>query len=85
VKLDRDNEDALVALRELIDAGFREPVLTDLWSLEMDPFLELLRDDSRFAAMVDEVNRSIADMHQRVLDAESSGNRQSLRAKAEII
>jgi TolB-like protein/Tfp pilus assembly protein PilF len=78
-------EDALVALRELIDAGFREPVLTDLWSLEMDPFLELLRDDPRFAAMVDEVNRSVADMYQRVLDAESSGDWQSLRAKAEII
>jgi hypothetical protein len=78
-------EDALIALRELIDAGFREPVLTDLWSLEMDPFLELLRDDPRFAAMVDEVNRSVADMYQRVLDAESSGDWQSLRAEAEII
>jgi hypothetical protein len=45
-------EDALDALRELVDAGFREPVLTDLWSLDLDPFLAILRDDQRFAASV---------------------------------
>ena len=78
-------EDALIALRELIDAGFREPVLTDLWSLELDPFLRVLRDDQRFADMVDEVNRSLAEMYQRVLDAESGGDWQSLRAAAEIV
>jgi TolB-like protein/Tfp pilus assembly protein PilF len=41
------NEDALGALRSLIDDGFREPVLTDLWSLEQDPFLASLRGDQR--------------------------------------
>ncbi|HSG96943.1 MAG TPA: tetratricopeptide repeat protein [Woeseiaceae bacterium] len=78
-------EDALDALRELVDAGFREPVLTDLWSLDLDPFLAILRDDQRFAAMVDEVNRSLAEMYERVLRAESTGDWDSLRAKAEII
>ena len=78
-------EDALAALRDLIDAGFRDPVLTDLWSLELDPMLDVLKDDQRFTEMLDEVNRSLADMYQRVLDAESSGDWQSLRAEAEII
>jgi hypothetical protein len=78
-------EDALGALRELIDAGFRGPVLTDLWSLDLDPFLAMLRDDQRFAAMVDEVNRSLAEMYERVLHAENTGDWDSLRAQAEII
>jgi TolB-like protein len=78
-------EDALGTLRELIDAGFRDPILTDLWSLELDPMLDVLKDDQRFTELLDEVNRSLADMYQRVLDAESSGDWQSLRAEAEII
>jgi tetratricopeptide (TPR) repeat protein len=78
-------EDALGALRELIDAGFRDPVLTDLWSLGLDPFLAALRDDQRFAAMLDEVHRSLAEMYERILEAENSGDWDSLRAKAEII
>ncbi|HSN50960.1 MAG TPA: hypothetical protein VLS87_00410 [Woeseiaceae bacterium] len=78
-------EDALAALRELIDAGFREPVLTDIWSLELDPFLAVLRDDQRFTEILDEVNRSLADMYERVLEAENSGDWQSLRARAGII
>jgi TolB-like protein/Flp pilus assembly protein TadD len=78
-------EDALGALRALIDDGFREAVLTDLWPLEMDPYLAVLHDDERFATMLDEVRRSIEEMYQRVLDAESTGDWDSLRAKAEVI
>jgi len=78
-------EDALGALRVLIDDGFRDPVLTDLWSLEQDPLLSSLRGDQRFDAMLDEVHRSLAEMYERVLQAESSGDWESLRAKAEII
>ena len=78
-------EDALGSLRELIDAGFRDPVLTDLWSLELDPFLAVLRDDQRFADMLDEVNRSLAEMYDRVLQAEDTGEWETLRAEAGII
>jgi TolB-like protein len=78
-------EDALGALRSLIDDGFLEPVLTDIWSLEQDPFLAILRGDQRFDAMLDDVNRSLGEMYERVLQAERTGNWESLRAKAEII
>jgi TolB-like protein len=78
-------EDALGALRSLIDDGFTEAVLSDIWSLEQDPFLAGLRGDQRFDAMLDEVSDSLADMHERVLDAERTGDWESLRAKAEII
>jgi TolB-like protein/Tfp pilus assembly protein PilF len=79
------NEDALGALRSLIDDGFREPVLTDLWSLEQDPFLASLRGDQRFESMLDEVNRSLGEMYERVLQAERMGDWEGLRAQAEII
>jgi TolB-like protein/tetratricopeptide (TPR) repeat protein len=78
-------EDALSLLRELVDDGFREAVLSDLWSLAQDPFLVMLRDDQRFEVMVDEVNRSMAEMYERVLQAERTGDWESLRAKAQII
>jgi TolB-like protein len=78
-------DDALGALRSLIDDGFTEPVLTDLWSLGQDPFLTGLRGDQRFDAMLDEVSRSLGEMYERVLQAEGSGDWESLRAKAKII
>jgi hypothetical protein len=78
-------EDALGALRSLIDDGFREPILTDLWSLAQDPFLASLRGDQRFDAMLDDVNRSLGEMYERALQAERTGDWQSLRRKAEII
>ena len=78
-------EDALDTLRALVDDGFRNPVLTDLWSLEEDPFLAVLRDDERFTAILEEVERSMQQMYDRVLQAERSGDWSSLRAEARII
>ena len=78
-------DDALGALRSLIDDGFLEPILTDIWSLEQDPFLVSLRGDQRFDAMIEDVNRSLGEMYERVLQAERTGDWESLRAKAEII
>ena len=78
-------EEALGALRALVDDGFRNPVLTDLWSLEEDPFLVILRDDERFTAILEEVGRSMEQMYDRVLEAERSGDWASLRAQARII
>jgi len=82
--LDR-KEDALVALRELVDEGFRGSVLSNIWRLDEDPFLALLRDDPRFTGILNEISASIAMMYDRVLQAESSGDWDSLRALAEII
>ena len=78
-------EDALAALRTLVDDGFRNPVLTDLWSLEEDPFLAILRDDDRFTAILEDVERSMQQMYDRVLEAERSGDWASLRAEARNI
>ena len=78
-------DEALGALRALVDDGFRNPVLTDLWSLEEDPFLVILRDDERFTAILEEVDRSMQQMYDRVLEAERSGDWSSLRAEARII
>jgi TolB-like protein/Tfp pilus assembly protein PilF len=78
-------DEALGALRALVDDGFRNPVLTDLWSLEEDPFLAVLRDDERFTAILEEVDRSMQQMYDRVLEAERSGDWSSLRAEARII
>ena len=78
-------DEALGALRTLVDDGFLNPVLTDLWSLEEDPFLVILRDDERFTAILEEVDRSMQQMYDRVLEAERSGDWSSLRAEARII
>jgi TolB-like protein/Tfp pilus assembly protein PilF len=78
-------DEALGALRALVDDGFLNPVLTDLWSLEEDPFLVILRDDERFTAILEEVDRSMQQMYDRVLEAERSGDWSSLRAEARII
>ena len=78
-------EDALVALRELVDEGFRGPLLANIWRLDEDPFLTLLKDDPRFTGILDEISESVAVMHDRVIQAESSGDWDSLRALAEII
>ncbi len=82
--LDR-REDALSALRALVDDGFRSSVMANVWSVADDPYLAALRDDPRFVAMLDEMNRAIDAMYQRVVEAETSGDWDSLRAKAEII
>jgi len=78
-------EDAFVALRELVDEGFRGPLLTNVWGLDEDPFLTLLQDDPRFIRILVEISESVTTMHERVLHAESSGDWDSLRALAEII
>ncbi len=78
-------EDALAALRSLIDDGFRSSVTTNVWSLDEDPYLAVLRQDPRFTEMLDEVHRSIEEMYEHVVEAENNGDWESLRAKAEII
>ncbi len=78
-------EDAIAALRDLIDDGYRSSVMTNVWTLEEDPYLAALREDPRFTGMIDEVIRSLEVMYDRVVEAESNGGWENLRAKTEII
>lgn len=48
-------EDALLALRAAVEAGFRGSIPYDNWLLEFDPFFDSIRDDNRFAAIVSEL------------------------------
>ena len=72
--------EALAAFREAIDEGFRGTVASNGWPMLIDPYLDSLRGQPAFQAMVSELDDLVAEMHQRVSDAEQSGNWDDLRA-----
>ncbi len=72
--------DALATFREAIDDGFRGTVAANGWPLAIDPYLDSLRGERAFQAMVGELDESIAVMQQRVAEAEQSGDWDALRA-----
>ena len=72
--LQGDEEAALAALREAVDAGFRSSLSFDAWTLAWDPYLEAIREHPAFHALVAEIDADIAIMRQRVEQAEASGN-----------
>lgn len=72
--LQGDEEAALAALREAVDAGFRSSLPFDAWTLSWDPYLEAIREHPAFRALVAEIDADIAIMRQRVEQAEASGN-----------
>jgi TolB-like protein/Tfp pilus assembly protein PilF len=74
---------ALAALRDAIDEGFRGTVVSNGWPLAIDPYLNSLRGQPGFEAMVSELDDAVAEMQQRVFQAEQSGNWDELRALAE--
>lgn len=74
---------ALAALREAIDDGFRGTVASNGWPLAIDPYLNSLRGQPGFQAMVRELDDAVAEMQQRVSQVEQSGNWDELRALAE--
>ena len=74
---------ALAALRDAIDEGFRGTVVSNGWPLAIDPYLISLRGQPGFEAMVSELDDAVAEMQQRVFQAEQSGNWDELRALAE--
>jgi TolB-like protein len=74
-------DEALARLRKAVDAGWRWPSILG-WSLPEDPYLESLRDDARFRAIVAEVDADIARMRERAAHAEASGDWQPLLALA---
>ena len=75
--------EALGALREAIDEGFRGTVASNGWPMAIDPYLESLRGQPGFQAMVGELDDAVAAMQQRVAEAEQSGNWDELRALVE--
>jgi len=75
-------EDALNALRAAVTAGHRSSIGFNTWLLEDDPFLDAIRDDSRFADIVSELESLNGVMYSRVIEAEESGDWAPLRALA---
>jgi hypothetical protein len=75
-------EDALMALRAAVDAGFRGSTPYDNWLLEFDPLLDSIRDDARFVAIVSELEVLNDVMRKRVSEAEETGDWTALRALA---
>jgi len=72
--------EALAAFRDAIDEGFRGTVASNGWPLAIDPYLDSLRDQPGFQAMVEEIDDAIDAMRQRLAEAEQSGDWDSLRA-----
>jgi TolB-like protein/Tfp pilus assembly protein PilF len=75
-------EDALNALRAAVTAGHRSSIPFNNWLLEDDPFLDSIRDDSRYADIVSELELLNGVMHSRLIEAEESGDWPALRALA---
>jgi TolB-like protein/Tfp pilus assembly protein PilF len=78
-------EDALNAFREALDAGFRGSVMFDGWPLELDPYLDSIREEPRFQAMVAELDAQVDVMRNRLFEAEAAGDFEALRTRAETI
>jgi len=77
--------EALAALRGAIDEGFRGTVFSNGWPMAIDPYLESLRGQPAFQAMVGELDNAVTAMQQRVSQAEQTGNWDELRALTETI
>jgi TolB-like protein/Tfp pilus assembly protein PilF len=75
--------EALSAFRDAIDEGFRGTVASNGWPLALDPYLDSLRDQPAFQAMTSEIDDALAQMQQRLSDAEQTGNWDELRALVE--
>ncbi len=75
-------EDALNALRAAVTAGHRSSIPFNNWLLANDPFLDSIRDDSRFADIVGELELLNGVMHSRLIEAEETGDWPALRALA---
>jgi TolB-like protein len=75
--------EAIAALRDAIDEGFRGTVHSNGWPLAVDPYLDSLRGQPGFQAMVEELDDAVEAMHQRLAEAELSGNLDELRALTE--
>jgi len=75
--------EALMALREAIDEGFRGTTYSNGWPLSLDPYLDSIRDRPEFQAMASEIDDAVMLMQERVTLTEASGNWDDLRAIAD--
>ena len=75
-------EDALLALRAAVDAGYRGSIPYDNWLLGEDPFLDAIRDDSRFGGILSEIESLNAAARARAAEAEETGDWAPLLALA---
>ncbi len=77
-----DKGTALAKLREAVDAGWRGSRFFWLHPLADNPFLEPLRGEAEFQAIVAEIEADLARQRARVDEAAASGDWQSLLALA---
>jgi TolB-like protein/tetratricopeptide (TPR) repeat protein len=75
--------EALTALREAIDEGFRGTTYSNGWPLSLDPYLDSLRDRPEFQAMASEIEDAVMLMQERATLTEASGDWDDLRAIAD--
>jgi TolB-like protein/Tfp pilus assembly protein PilF len=71
---------ALATLGEAVDLGYRTSLPFDQWTLRMDPYFQPLHSDERFVAILDRLDALNAEMYEKVLEAETTGDWQSLTA-----
>ena len=74
--------EALDLLQQAIDEGFRGSLVFDAWRLDEDPYLALLRDDSRFDSMHSQIREFNDKMLENVRQAELFGTWDELRERA---
>ena len=75
--------EALTALRQAIDEGFRGTTFSNGWPLSLDPYLASIRDRPEFQAMTSEIDDAVMLMQERVALTEARGNWDDLRAIAD--
>lgn len=72
---------ALNALEAAVREGFVGLQLFDFWSMEESPLLDTLRDDPRYAAIVDDIEERLRILRESVQAAEASDDWDSLLAR----
>ena len=62
-------EDAISAFRDAVDEGYRTTVMYDLWLLPDDPYLDAIRDDERFVALLETIETDVERMRDNAFRA----------------
>jgi len=72
-------DDALAAFAEAVEEGFRATIIYNFLPLEMDPYLESIRGDDQFIALLQLIKDDIRRMRENTLGPEESGSWEPLR------